>query len=652
MRSLWYLVVILALGSSACSSVSRNLSSTSEPRRVAKSGPVEVPRGMHLVRTRTGARWLLPKNMKEPPEREVEIRYYKAPRGSADPETIGHIGDHEILSAPKNAESTFRSYEEFVRRLPPALTDVIETEKSLNLHAEESIDLQSLGRFGPSQKEAFELPYIPIPEEDFPFSYVSDYASESMRELVVFRHKGRRYIRFFIHPNYPKHFEELIEKYGIVYHYEAVSTASPRSLIVRDPSSRSQTAWWVKPSLPKEIDGSVRINTPEKVRRAMVLSDALQAIPEITMDSYDTTVMVETAAFEPPGKQSGTIFREIHPELIHPKKGHRWLPAFALKAPLPGGESVLNSMIRKSGANADEFVSERIIRPLLRAYLSLGLQEGLPGELHTQNFYYELNSRGLPTGRMMLKDADGFRFDLELALRRGRDLSFLTQFDKPFYWSKFSNALGEGAEGVPFLGSWYYKLIRNVSGFETLAAYVLETMSSRRSGRFSTKDRVQQAFDKIALEEAQRITGIEVPRDKLGFGADNGLNYVLNRWRERFSAKVGMLEDSESIVQKLAKNEWRRLSRIERVSALRSSMGEAPVFVTYPLPGGGYLLEARKSKLRANQVDPTVGFALSEGPDEPAVKTFGSKLKAASPPRQVPGMSCSGAKGLLLKAIF
>jgi hypothetical protein len=589
--------------------------------------------------------------MNEPPEREINIKYYKQPRSSDPPQVIGSIGDQKIYSAAFPAETIFVPYDNFIRRLAPSLADLIETEKELNVHATESVDLQSLGRFGPSQKEAFKLPYIPIPEDEFPFAYISEYATESMRELVSFRHKGKRYIRFFIHPNYPNHFDELIEKYGIVYHYEAVSTASPRSLILRDPDSRSQTAWWVKPSLPKEIDGSVRINTPEKVRRAVLMSDALNGIPDITLDSYDAAVMVETAAFEPPGKQSGTIFREIHPELIKPREGRRWLPAFALKAPVPGHATLLDQMIKTSGLPADKFISEKIIRPLMRSYLSLGLLEGLPGELHTQNFYYELNSRGLPTGRMMLKDADGFRFDVELALRRGRDLSFLTQFDKPFYWAKFSNTIGEGAEGVPFLGSWYYKLIRNVSGFETLAAYVLATQGGRGGSAFSTKNKVQKAFDQIALEEAKKITGITVPREKLGFGGDNGLNYVLNRWREGFSSRIGLLAESDSIVQDLAKKEWERLSRLERLSVLRYGVGEDPKFLIHPQANGSHLIEARKPKLRSNQVDPTIGFALSEEGSEASVQRFRRQIPAArikSPELK----RCNAAAGILLGAIF
>jgi hypothetical protein len=308
-------------------------------------------------------------------------------------------------------------------------------------------------------------------------------------------------------------------------------------------------------------------------------------------------------------------------------------------------------MIKKSGQPADEFISERIIRPLLRSYLSLGLHEGLPGELHTQNFYYEINSRGLPTGRMMLKDADGFRFDIELALRRGRDLSFLTSFDKPFYWAKFSNALGEGAEGVPFLGSWYYKLIRNVSGFETLAAYVLATQGGRRGSAFSTKNRVQQAFDRIALEEAQKITGIAVPKDHLGFGADNGLNFVLNRWREKFSSRIGLLEESDSVVQTVAHKEWERLTRLERISVLRYGIGDDPKFLIHPQADGSHLIEARKAKLRANQVNPTIGFALSEGGSASPVRSFQTKIPKARI-RDADLKTCQKSMGLLLGAIF
>ena len=46
------------------------------PRQVPKTGAVEIPEGMRLVRDRAGLRWLLPIGMDQPPERDIEIRYF------------------------------------------------------------------------------------------------------------------------------------------------------------------------------------------------------------------------------------------------------------------------------------------------------------------------------------------------------------------------------------------------------------------------------------------------------------------------------------------------------------------------------------------------------------------------------------------------
>jgi hypothetical protein len=110
------------------------------------------------------------------------------------------------------------------------------------------------------------------------FSHLSDYATAETKSLVQFEKGGRNYNRFFIHPNYVSAYADLIEKFGIVYHYDAMTTSSPRSLIVMD-SDKPSEVHWVKVSIHKEIDGSVRINTDKKARRAIIMSEAIESVP-------------------------------------------------------------------------------------------------------------------------------------------------------------------------------------------------------------------------------------------------------------------------------------------------------------------------------------------------------------------------------------
>lgn len=578
------------------------------PRKVAKSGDVEVPEGMHIVNSRTGEKWLVPLDMQSPPELAVrDVDYFKA---DSAPQEKGKFGTHKVLDGALSAEDTFVAEEKFWDKIPKAFADLMNSEKDYNLHGQ-SDHFKFLGDYGPASKKPFYVPYIPIPAEDMEFAHLSDYASDETKNFVAVEVNGKKVFRAFIHPNYPANYEELIEKYGLVYHYIGVTTSSPRSLVVIDPDDAS-TVHWVKPSLPKKIDGSVRLNIDTKLRRAVIMSEALAEIPMEARKSYGVDFMTEPASLQFPGKQFGTIFREVNPELMHPGKNKSWMPAFALNAPGKTGQPIIQEMIEKSGKPAKEFIQESIVRPFLKSYLSLALNEGLPGEFHTQNFYYELNQRGLPTGRFIFKDNDGFRFDVEIAMRKGRRLDYLSKFQKPFYWAKFSNALGTGGEGVQFLGSWYYKLIRNVNGFETLSSYILSVMKDTNDPTW-TKDGIQRLFDDIALEEATKITGVEIPAEKrYGFGKDKGLNEILNLHRRNLSMNqnVDIWKDDEAM-QAYLRGVYENLSANSLVHE-RGSVGVRAYFVPHVLRDGTIMIEARSTSPRNVYKNPTLGLGIIE----------------------------------------
>jgi hypothetical protein len=608
------------------------------PRLVKKSGDVEVPPGMHLVRDRTGARWILPEDMTEPPEREIEVEYFKT---REKPKIIGRIGNHQILSGPISAEEAVVSThgadpQNLMKRLPKDFADLMSLEKEANRHAQTSNDLKALGLFGPGELVTFKVPYIPIPADQFEFAKISGYARPETRALLEFEKvvdgRMQKFYRFFIHPNYVKSYAELIGRFGVVYHYDALTSSSPRSLIVMD-SEKPTEVHWVKVSLHKKLDGSVRINTDKKARRAIIMSEAIHEVPRADMKSYGVDFMLEPAAFQPKGKIASTIIREVADELLHPKEGIKWIPAFILQNTgeyaIPGLN--LEDMIRASGLSPGDFVQNRIVRPLLRSYLAMGLKEGLPGELHTQNFYYELKktTQGyLPTGRVMFKDNDGFRYDTELALRAGRNMRFFAEFDQPFAWGKFSNTLGTGAEGIPFIGSWYYKLIRNVNGFETLSAYMMRALQQIDPQGQWDKDRVQLMFDDIAAEEAHRVTGISIGREDYGFGADKGLNKVLGIHRARLSMEAITLQRENFELQEALKQEWMRLRELERVSALRRSLSAQAYYLVHEMRDGSMIIEARTPKTSIDKPDPTIGFAMMEAESRESGLSAAQQIRA------------------------
>lgn len=582
------------------------------PRKIAKTGEVQTPEGMHIVTSRTGERWLVPLDMQHPPASAVrDVEYYKA---SNEPKWLKNFDGHKLYNQAMSGEDVFVDEGEFWKRIPKAFADLMKDEKDYNLHGQ-SDHFKFLGDFGPASKKPFIVPYIPIPEEDMDFSHLSDYASDDTKKFVVTEKNGKRVFRAFIHPNYPENYQELIEKYGIVYHHVGITTSSPRSLVVIDPDNPS-VVHWVKPSLPKKIDGSVRLNIDTKLRRAVIMSEALAKISLESRKNYGVDFMTEPASLQFPGKKFGTIFREVNTELMYPGRGKKWIPAFALNAPGPSGKPIIQEMVKKSGKPAEEFIQESIIRPFLKSYLALALHEGLPGEFHTQNFYYELNSRGLPTGRFIFKDNDGFRFDVELAMRKKRGLKYLSKFDRPFYWAKFSNALGKGGEGVQFLGSWYYKLIRNVNGFETLSSYILSVMKATGHQTWS-KDGIQRLFDDTALEEAQKMTGVDIPESsKYGFGKDKGLNEILNLHRRNL-AEVENIEvwKDDPEVQKILEQAYAKVKSSGHAHE-RGTVGAKAYYLPHVMDDGTVLIEARSAAPRNKYKNPTLGVGIIQADSE------------------------------------
>lgn len=598
------------------------------PRQVSKNGAVTVPEGMHLITDRTGTRWLLPLSLSEPPERELQTAYYRA---KTRPKVISQIGTHQVWDTAFSAEATIVSTEanddkNLMQRLPKPFSELLYLEKAANLHANTSLDLLSLGHFTSSKFVTFKIPYIPMPASEFEFAHISNYASNETKQLLEFFIDGKKYYRFFIHPNYVHAYEDLINRFGIVYHYDAMTTSSPRSLIVQDPEKIDEVHW-IKVSLHKKIDGSVRINTDKKARRAIIMSEAINEVPKEALKEYQLSFMLEPASFQPKGKIASTIHREVSSDLLNPGENYKWIPAFILQNTGDNAVPELNlfDMIRASQLNPEEFIDKKIVRPLLRSYLSMGIIEGLPGELHTQNFYYKLKrteNGWMPTGEVMFKDNDGFRYDTELALRKKRGMQFFSKFDEPFVWGKFSNTLGLGSEGIPFLGSWYYKLIRNVNGFETLSAYMLRALQQIDPNANWSKERMQYFFDSIAASEAKRLTGIALDPQDYGFAKDKGLNRVLNIYRTQLSGSTDTSHRYNLNLQTLLRLEWTRLRSEKRVSALRRSVSKDVYFLLHEMPDGALVIEARTPKTSIQNPDPTIGFAILEASHHPMTEAF------------------------------
>jgi hypothetical protein len=477
-------------------------------------------------------------------------------------------------------------------RLPSGVQTMLKTDVVDNPWVQGHEQMKNkLGKFRPEARQVFDLPYIPIPTSKMKFKYLDADMSANMKRNVKFTEGGVEKIRFFFHPLYANKYKELIETYGAKHgEYWATCTSSPRSLVVWQKNKPTKPIW-VKVSLHAHLDyytkrdangqekkvGISRVQTEKKAHRSALVNQAFRSLGRGELRKHALEFMPEPAAFVPGdiqyhgarrGFDRATIFRDIPTSLTSTAAGaKKFIPAFAY---IKG----LKATSERTNIPVMELVKKGLMEPLVRSYLYLGMEHGLSGEMHTQNFLLEVNNRGLPTGKIMVKDLDGYRMDLDMRIRNNKSIDFLNGYKHPFMWAKHSATQGSSSNPAVLHG-WFNKLIRNVNGFTTtrttngVTKTVYATPAGQLMERLQTdfpqvytqlkrdavrrdpslrgntdkinRKAIEQVFDKVAQEQFQKITGIAIPADKWGYGQKKGLNYGLGKLRgELFSGQCGL----------------------------------------------------------------------------------------------------------------
>jgi len=451
-----------------------------------------------------------------------------------------------------------------------------------------------LGDFRPEARKVFDLPYIPIPADKMKFGYESSGISSNMKQNVTFEKNGQKFVRYFFHPLYADKYKELIETYGVKYgEYQATSTSSPRSLVAWKKTTPNKPIW-VKVSLHAHLDyytkrdkngvekkvGISRVQTEKKARRSALVNAAFNAASPADLAHHRVEFMAEPASFVPGdiqykghrrGFDRATIFRDLPASLTETNPQTSFVPAFTFIKEMKPTLERINAERNQAGKkpiNAIAWMTKGLIEPLVRTYIHLGVEHGLQGELHTQNFLLEVDKKGVPTGKVMVKDLDGFRMDLDMRIRNGRSIKYLNHFEHPFAWAKHSATQGSSSNPAVMQG-WFNKLIRNVNGFTTTRTVngVTEKVYATPAGQLMVQLKkdfpdvyqklqnqavrrdptlrgnqekieqkaVEQVFDLVARAQFNRQTGIRVKMEDWGYGQNKGLNNGLNTLREQLT---------------------------------------------------------------------------------------------------------------------
>jgi len=334
--------------------------------------------------------------------------------------------------------------------------------------------LERLEDFDPRKGRWFYLPYFEIPLADFDHLNVSDSLSDEMRKLYFFTRNGVKYVRYFVHPfRELANYEAQIKKYPLKYDYLARPISSPRSMVVIRKGKESEP-YWVKVSLSLTMSALQRRQKPEKLARALMVNDALELIPVDERKKLKLDWMNESFAAQLPGKDEVIIGRDVRP--INDTEGisRKIVPTFSLfHSPDGVTPPQVKDLIAKSGFSEVEFFKTYLLRPAIRTFVRLAFEEGLQWSMHTGNYYTEIATNGLPSGRLIIKDFDGAAFDPEMRMLMGKPFHGIHKMtENPFSDAWFSAATGRGSSERQRMGYVFDLYIRDVYGFNSIGSYV------------------------------------------------------------------------------------------------------------------------------------------------------------------------------------
>ena len=311
------------------------------------------------------------------------------------------------------------------KKLPKAVKQLLYDEVELNGFFQDEDNLKEyerLGDFSPIKGLWFYLPHLEIPLSDVEKLNISAFIDLDYRKLFTFTRKGKKYLRYFLHPfREMKNYNTVLKKYPVKYDYVARPTSSPRSLIVVKPNQPNKPEW-VKVSLHVKVTDLQRRQKLEKLARALAVNEALEQIEPKKLREMRFGWLPESLAAKLPKKEEVIIGRDIDPYLKSQSRGKRLRSTFAFFAAPEGGQPELKEMIRKSKMNEFDYIDKHFVQPAVRVFAYLGFVEGIQWGMHSANYMTEVDSKGVPTGYLVLKDFDGSWFDVEMRMLQRRSM--------------------------------------------------------------------------------------------------------------------------------------------------------------------------------------------------------------------------------------
>lgn len=243
-------------------------------------------------------------------------------------------------------------------------------------------------------------------------------------ERYFFREfRGSREVLFLVHPTSSYLYSTFLRD-------SAASEAFPESGGLRvSPTSSTRTVlvwpqqWITEPFFAKlSLDGTIgevdRKLTSEALARSVGVSQIIHAASPDLPNNFK--FLSETLAITPnQAKGYGFLVRPVPIGIT--SNDFELVPFFSLYSRLRGS-SMLEKIIRGSGKNAIEFLTENLLTPFAKQWTRLVVEEGFIPEPHAQNLLMEFDSQGLSTGVFVHRDLESFFIDLTHRRQTGKPL--------------------------------------------------------------------------------------------------------------------------------------------------------------------------------------------------------------------------------------
>lgn len=234
--------------------------------------------------------------------------------------------------------------------------------------------------YDPQDMTPFKIKGVWIPEKDSLF-----FESERDKALIVKRKtsEGNEFL-FLIHPLSEKLFAELLHRYQPSEDFVAFALSSARSLLVSFPTETEKRAFAIiKVSLDQEIGGTRRLLTLKECGSSVFINQSIakRALP--------IRVFPEEFAFVPrhASHACGMIYRCFTEEFKDPNILVAPLYAIFGEKNLP----FLLALIEQSGCSPEDFIEEKLLRPLAALWIDLLFVHKTSLEIHGQNLLILIN---------------------------------------------------------------------------------------------------------------------------------------------------------------------------------------------------------------------------------------------------------------------